>query len=276
MPHRPRHYPALAAHDTPYDTCLSRQRRPRPLWWASAYGLEGAAVNDGDGTSRRGQERRFGPLGTALVIIPTYNEAENIKPIVAPGAEGRARGARPRRRRQQPRRHRQARRRTGRRGRPRPCAAPQGQGGPRRRLPRGLPLGHRARLRRPGRDGRRRLPPARGTAPAADRPQGRRPGPRLALGARRPGGELAQVPRVHLPRRQHSTPGCCSTSRSATSPAATAPSARETLEGPRPRRGRLPGLLLPGRPRPPRGHGRLPRRRGARSPSSSASSATPR
>ncbi|WP_455362028.1 polyprenol monophosphomannose synthase [Streptomyces sp. SYSU K21746] len=29
-----------------------------------------------------GGERRYGPLGTALVIIPTYNEAENIKPIV--------------------------------------------------------------------------------------------------------------------------------------------------------------------------------------------------
>ncbi|MHC0433165.1 polyprenol monophosphomannose synthase [Streptomyces sp. O3] len=29
-----------------------------------------------------GEERRYGPLGTALVIIPTYNEAENIKSIV--------------------------------------------------------------------------------------------------------------------------------------------------------------------------------------------------
>ncbi|OII68497.1 MULTISPECIES: polyprenol monophosphomannose synthase [unclassified Streptomyces] len=29
-----------------------------------------------------GGQRRYGPLGTALVIIPTYNEAENIKPIV--------------------------------------------------------------------------------------------------------------------------------------------------------------------------------------------------
>jgi dolichol-phosphate mannosyltransferase len=33
-------------------------------------------VNDGG-------QRRFGPLGKALVIIPTYNEAENIKPIVS-------------------------------------------------------------------------------------------------------------------------------------------------------------------------------------------------
>ncbi|MFG3256313.1 polyprenol monophosphomannose synthase [Streptomyces sp. NPDC048172] len=30
-----------------------------------------------------GEQRRYGPLGTALVIIPTYNEAENIKPIVS-------------------------------------------------------------------------------------------------------------------------------------------------------------------------------------------------
>lgn len=44
---------------------------------------EGAAVNDGDGTlDVKGQGRQFGPLGTALVIIPTYNEAENIKTIV--------------------------------------------------------------------------------------------------------------------------------------------------------------------------------------------------
>ncbi|GHD94411.1 polyprenol monophosphomannose synthase [Streptomyces naganishii] len=40
-------------------------------------------MNDGDGTlAARAQDRRFGPLGTALVIIPTYNEAENIKAIV--------------------------------------------------------------------------------------------------------------------------------------------------------------------------------------------------
>ncbi|WP_371651102.1 MULTISPECIES: polyprenol monophosphomannose synthase [unclassified Streptomyces] len=30
-----------------------------------------------------GGQRRYGPLGRALVIIPTYNEAENIKPIVS-------------------------------------------------------------------------------------------------------------------------------------------------------------------------------------------------
>ncbi|MDQ8703373.1 polyprenol monophosphomannose synthase [Streptomyces sp. LHD-70] len=30
-----------------------------------------------------GGQRQYGPLGTALVIIPTFNEAENIKPIVS-------------------------------------------------------------------------------------------------------------------------------------------------------------------------------------------------
>ncbi|MCC3655469.1 MULTISPECIES: polyprenol monophosphomannose synthase [Streptomyces] len=37
-----------------------------------------------------GGQRRYGPLGTVLVIIPTYNEAGNIKPIV-----GRVRSAVP-------------------------------------------------------------------------------------------------------------------------------------------------------------------------------------
>jgi dolichol-phosphate mannosyltransferase len=30
-----------------------------------------------------GGQRQYGPLGTTLVIIPTFNEAENIKPIVS-------------------------------------------------------------------------------------------------------------------------------------------------------------------------------------------------
>lgn len=48
-------------------------------------------MNDGDGTlAARARGRQFGPLGTALVIIPTYNEAENIKKIV-----GRVRAAVP-------------------------------------------------------------------------------------------------------------------------------------------------------------------------------------
>ncbi|MCZ9338334.1 glycosyltransferase, partial [Streptomyces sp. TRM76130] len=41
-------------------------------------------MNDGDGTrAASGQVKRSGPLGTPLVIIPTYNESENIKAIVA-------------------------------------------------------------------------------------------------------------------------------------------------------------------------------------------------
>ena len=48
-------------------------------------------MNHGDGTLAAGaQGRQFGPLGTTLVIIPTYNEAENIRTIV-----GRVRSAVP-------------------------------------------------------------------------------------------------------------------------------------------------------------------------------------
>jgi dolichol-phosphate mannosyltransferase len=39
-------------------------------------------VNDAGAVQGETQGRRFGPLGEVLVIIPTYNEAENIKPIV--------------------------------------------------------------------------------------------------------------------------------------------------------------------------------------------------
>ncbi|MDF3302360.1 polyprenol monophosphomannose synthase [Streptomyces tropicalis] len=40
-------------------------------------------MNDGDGTrAAQPGERNHGPLGTALVIIPTYNEAENVKAII--------------------------------------------------------------------------------------------------------------------------------------------------------------------------------------------------
>ncbi|MFF3324090.1 polyprenol monophosphomannose synthase [Streptomyces sp. NPDC002889] len=41
-------------------------------------------MNDGGGVPRGGvQERRYGPLGKALVIIPTYNEAGNVRSIVS-------------------------------------------------------------------------------------------------------------------------------------------------------------------------------------------------
>ncbi|WP_267245356.1 polyprenol monophosphomannose synthase [Streptomyces sp. PR69] len=40
-------------------------------------------TNGGGVPGGEAQERRYTPLGKALVIIPTYNEAENIRPIVA-------------------------------------------------------------------------------------------------------------------------------------------------------------------------------------------------
>ncbi|WP_026251612.1 MULTISPECIES: polyprenol monophosphomannose synthase [Streptomycetaceae] len=41
-------------------------------------------MSDGGGVTRgAAQGRAFGPLGSVLVIIPTYNEADNVKPIVA-------------------------------------------------------------------------------------------------------------------------------------------------------------------------------------------------
>lgn len=51
-------------------------------------GAEGPGTEDGGPEPRRtgqddGGRRKYGPLGTVLVIIPTYNEAENLAPIVA-------------------------------------------------------------------------------------------------------------------------------------------------------------------------------------------------
>ena len=59
-----------------------------------------------------------------------------------------------------------------------------------------------ARLRRHRRDGRRRLPPARAAAPAARGAARRRPRDRLALGPGRQHRQLAAAPRAALPRRQ--------------------------------------------------------------------------
>ncbi len=51
-------------------------------------GTGGTGTGDGGPRPRRsgqddGGRRKYGPLGAVLVIIPTYNEAENIAPIVA-------------------------------------------------------------------------------------------------------------------------------------------------------------------------------------------------
>ena len=165
---------------------------PRAAAAAPATGRHPAIPTDRAGT-RRGTDRARGRHGErvprdparVLVIIPTYNERENL---AADRRAGPRRGARratcwsptttaptaP------------ARSPTGcRRRRPRPRAAPPRQAGPGRGVPGRLPLGHGARVRRPGGDGRRRLAPAGGAAPAAGRARGRRPGDRLPLGARR-------------------------------------------------------------------------------------------
>ena len=77
------------------------------------------------------------------MIIPTYNEAENIERDHRPGPRIGAGRARPGRRRQLTRRHRQARRPPCCRRRPRPRDAPARQGGARRGVPRRLRVGAR-------------------------------------------------------------------------------------------------------------------------------------
>ena len=64
-----------------------------------------------------GNDTTRAPVGRVAVIIPTYNERENLEAIAAPGPR-RGPGRRPAgRRRQQPGRHRRAGRQAGRRGR---------------------------------------------------------------------------------------------------------------------------------------------------------------
>ena len=98
---------------------------------------------------------------------------------------------------------------------------------------------------------------------------------RLPLGARRPGGQLAQVPRVPLPRRQHLLPAD-----------ARRADPRRHRRLPRLPRGdpggpglddvASPGLLLPGRPGPGARSRPASTSSRCRSPSSSASAATAR
>ena len=108
------------------------------------------------------------PLRRVAVLIPTYNERDNLPVIVAPGARPSSRTSTssslddnspdgtgeladaPRGRRP-----------------PGARAAPPRQGRPRRGLPRRLRLGPGRRLRRRRRDGRRRLAPARAPADPA-------------------------------------------------------------------------------------------------------------
>ncbi|MBW5481568.1 glycosyltransferase [Streptomyces bambusae] len=62
----------------PAPSCPGTTCRHQP----AGNGLLRAGRDEGDPLSNGG-ERTRGPLGTVLVIIPTYNEAENIGPIVA-------------------------------------------------------------------------------------------------------------------------------------------------------------------------------------------------
>ena len=215
------------------------------------------------------------PLGRVLVVIPTYNERDNLEPIVGAGPRRRARRRRPRRRRQQPRRHRRARRRAGRRRRRTctSCTAPGKEGlgaaylaGFGWALERGYDV--LVEMDADGSHQPEELPRLLAALDGAD----------LVLGSRWvPGGSVVNWPRRRLLlSRGGNTYARLALGRAApaTSPAATAPSARETLHGLDLDDGRLAGLLLPGRP----GLARRPARASAssrcRSPSSSASAAT--
>ena len=89
--------------------------------------LLGPSVCWDGGAARAGDEEAH--VMRALVVVPTYNEAENLdrwSSLACTPAAGRRR---PRRRRRVTGRHRRDRRRARRRGRPRPRAAPAGQAG---------------------------------------------------------------------------------------------------------------------------------------------------
>ena len=124
----------------------------------------------------RGPDRRGTPmtdptrsLGRVVMVVPTYNEADNLDWIVGRLRERPAGRRRAGRRRRLARRHRRDRR-PARRGRPPgPGRAPHREGRPGRGVPARLPGRPGRRLRRDRRDGRRRLPPARAAAPAARR-----------------------------------------------------------------------------------------------------------
>ena len=199
-----------------------------------------------------GTDRARGPVGRVAVIMPTYNERENLEPITA-----RVRAAVPDADLlvvddNSPDGTGEHRRQAGRRGSRRPRAAPAGQGGPRRGVHRRVRLGAGAGLRRAGRDGRGRLPPARAAAPAAGRaartptwcsapagcpagPCGNWPKSREMLSR---GGNI--YARLMLGIRLQDATGGYRAYRAG------------DAAGDRPGRGAVAGLLLPGRPGPAR------------------------
>ena len=130
-----------------------------------------------------------------LVIIPTYNERDNVEAIVGRLLHHVARRARADRRRRQPGRHRQDRRgNRAPRTRGSTCCTARGRRVSARRTSPASAGDSSDGLRRAGRDGCRRVARARAAAPislaALDR---RRPRTRLALGARRARRQLAEV-----------------------------------------------------------------------------------
>ena len=125
------------------------------------------------------------------MVVPTYNEAENLEWIVGRLRAAAARRRRARRRRRLARRHRRDRR---------PLAAADAAGPVLHRTEKAglgaayLPASRSrsSRLRRDRRDGRRRLPPARAAAPAARR---RSHDADLVIGSRWvPGGSVVNWP----------------------------------------------------------------------------------
>ena len=141
-------------------------------------------------------------LGRVLMVVPTYNEADNLEWIVGRLREAQPDRRRARRRRRLTRRHRGPGRRAGVGGPGRPRAAPEGEGRSGRGVPRRVRLGTRGRLRRRRRDGRGRLAPARAAGPAADGAGGRRPGHRVPVGPGRVRRQLAPAARAAVPGRQ--------------------------------------------------------------------------
>ena len=223
--------PTRSADSTPRYRPTAPSRRPRSLWWTPAYGHEGAAVNDGDGT--RGEPgEAVRPARHGLGDHPDLQRGGEHQADRRPGARRRARGARPRRRRQQPRRHRQARRRAGRRAtttstsctaRARKASAP-----PTSRASAGASSTATASWSRwtpTARTSPRNCP---GCSPPSRAPtwSSARAGCPAAASSTGPSPASSSPAAAALYSRL-----AARTCRSGTSPAATAPSARETLEG---------------------------------------------
>ena len=164
-------------------------------------------------------------LGRVLMVVPTYNEAENLEWIVGRLREAQPERRRPRRRRRLARRHRRPRRRAG-GGRPgRPRAAPRAR----------RPVwARRTSPASPGRSRPATTSSARWTRTARTSPSSwtacwpRWPAPTWSSG---PAGSRAGRSSTGpcgascCPAGATSTSGCCSGSRSATPPPASGSSA---------------------------------------------------